>query len=126
MRTIQLTKGYVAQVSDEVYASVMAAGPWHAHIGKRNVYARHSSRKPDGSMTHQYMQRFATAAKFFERIKWSAAETIRSRFATDWRKKSWQETASAETATRNATRAAKTERSPIACECRADRAVWLL
>lgn len=41
-RQIKLTKGYFATVDDGDYAAVVAAGPWHAKVGRRVTYARHA------------------------------------------------------------------------------------
>jgi hypothetical protein len=58
MKTIQLSKGYVAQIDDEDYERVMAAGPWCAQRRPNTVYARRSIRKPDGKQTSLYLHRF--------------------------------------------------------------------
>jgi hypothetical protein len=43
MKTIALTKGYVAQVDDADYEQVKAAGPWFAVLSKSGkIYAHHS------------------------------------------------------------------------------------
>lgn len=42
MKEIPLSRGLVALVDDADYASVMAAGPWHAYPGHLTLYARHS------------------------------------------------------------------------------------
>lgn len=62
MRRIKLTKGYFALVDNEDYERVMAAGPWHAFVGRKhgkiiNVYAVHSKREDGQSVTYR-MHRF--------------------------------------------------------------------
>ena len=42
MKEIPLTRGYVAIVDDAEYAAVVAAGPWHVQICRRNKYAANS------------------------------------------------------------------------------------
>lgn len=49
MKTIPLTKGYVAQVDDADYDTVVAAGPWRASVNRR----------PDGSIKAIYARRGA-------------------------------------------------------------------
>lgn len=62
-RLVELTSGYSASVSDKDYNAVLNAGPWFAHVEKKNgntytVYAyRHVHRK-DGKETTQKLHRF--------------------------------------------------------------------
>jgi hypothetical protein len=59
MKKINLTRGYVALVSDIDYLRVLKAGPWYAHVQKgRTVYAERNVYKDDGSHTLQKMHRF--------------------------------------------------------------------
>lgn len=57
---INLSRGYVAKVSQKDYKRVQAAGPWFAHVDeKRNVvYAERNIRKADGKWTMQKLHRF--------------------------------------------------------------------
>ena len=60
MRTIPLTQGYTALVSDVDYARVVAAGPWYARIGKCTVYADHTYTKAGKRMLlsmHRFVMR---------------------------------------------------------------------
>jgi len=61
MKTITLSKGYVAIVDDDDFDAVMAAGPWHANITPktRAVYARRVIKDESESRSHyQTMHRF--------------------------------------------------------------------
>jgi hypothetical protein len=68
MKSVTVTQGYVASVSDRDYARVFAAGPWRVRIDRRkdgrvrNVYAIRNVRKDDGTQTTQYMHRFILGA----------------------------------------------------------------
>lgn len=56
MKTIPLTQGYTALVSDKDYARVNQY-KWHADVQKRNVYARRSVRLGNKTTT-KHMHRF--------------------------------------------------------------------
>ena len=66
MKEIQLTKGYVAQVSDKDYAKVNQF-KWYAKVDRRNsirtVYAHRAVSKADGTKTMQNMHNFIMGAK---------------------------------------------------------------
>jgi AP2 domain len=59
-RTIALSLGYKAEVSDKDYVRAMSAGPWHAHVDrkKKAVYAHRNFQKQNGSYTMQKLHRF--------------------------------------------------------------------
>jgi hypothetical protein len=62
-RAIDLTSKYVAKVSNKDYKRVLAAGPWFAHVEKKNgdiytVYAYRHTRRADGGYTTQKLHRF--------------------------------------------------------------------
>lgn len=59
MKTIELTKGFVALVDDADFERV-SAFKWRAYVDKNTVYAIRHARKPDGKETTQYMHRFIT------------------------------------------------------------------
>jgi hypothetical protein len=54
MRHLKLTQGYYALVDDEDYERVVAAGPWHAGVRPKTVYAVHT-RLDQGKL---YLHRF--------------------------------------------------------------------
>lgn len=57
---IRLTKDYEALVDDADYEAVMAAGPWHAVVSRRTVYAGRKIRRSDGAQTGQGLHQFLT------------------------------------------------------------------
>jgi hypothetical protein len=59
-RTVELTKGYVAIVSNRDYRRVMTAGTWHANVSSKNktIYAECSFRQTDGTWHQVKMHRF--------------------------------------------------------------------
>lgn len=62
-RTVNLTSEYTATVSDTDYRRVLAAGPWFAHVEKKNgttytVYAYRHVRRKNGGDTTQKLHRF--------------------------------------------------------------------
>jgi hypothetical protein len=59
-REIPLSRGYVAIVDDADYAQVMAAGPWHACLNWRTVYAQRNVPRAGGQRTSQSMHTFLT------------------------------------------------------------------
>lgn len=57
-REIPLTRGYVALVDAADYDVVVAAGPWHVHVGRSGAYAQRHIRNADGTRTMQLLHRF--------------------------------------------------------------------
>jgi len=62
MRTIPLTKGHVALVSNQDYVRTVAAGPWHTQVIKQKhrtvMYAVHTYRVSATKQSKQYLHRF--------------------------------------------------------------------
>ena len=58
MKEIPLSKGYVALVDDVDYDRVISAGPWHAVVCNRGVYAKHSEYLGSGRQIAIPMHRF--------------------------------------------------------------------
>jgi hypothetical protein len=69
LKIVQLTKGFIATVSDVDYARVMKAGPWHTSIssckqnGRPLVYAKRDIVRANGTRTTQYLHRFVKGVK---------------------------------------------------------------
>ena len=63
MKTIQLTRDYVATVDDADYERVMAAGPWLAYVRHHHVYAERVFRKRGGKLQKQLMGNFISGIK---------------------------------------------------------------
>lgn len=62
-RFIELTSEYTAKVSEQDYKRVLLAGPWFAHVEKKNgviytVYAYRHVRRVNGKDTTQKLHRF--------------------------------------------------------------------
>jgi hypothetical protein len=67
MKSIPLTKGYIALVDDEDFSAVNAF-KWHAQVAANNVYARRSIRKK-GKIVHIYLHRFLLGIEDTPEIK---------------------------------------------------------
>ena len=58
MKEVKLTQGYVALVDDEDFDRVSTAGPWHAVVYPRSVYAKHTTAHIDGKQKPITMHSF--------------------------------------------------------------------
>lgn len=61
MKTIPLSKGYCAQVSDKDYKRCLIAGPWFAFIHRKTVYGVRNIKK--GQKGSTYLHRFILRVK---------------------------------------------------------------
>jgi hypothetical protein len=57
MKEIHLTKGYTALVDDEDYQRAVAAGPWHAAVCPKTVYAVHTRLDQGKLYLHRFIMR---------------------------------------------------------------------
>lgn len=79
MNTIPLTRGHVAIVDESDYARVMAAGPWHAVVSNRTVYARrHLYGRERVDRTMEKLHTFLTGWPLVDHINGDGLDNRRS------------------------------------------------
>lgn len=78
MKTVRLTKGYVALVDDADYARVIFAGKWCASVKGRNVYAIRYAPKVGGGQTTITMHKFLTGFECTDHVNGNGLDNRRS------------------------------------------------